>query len=202
MHMLIRAVVVAGSWDDALRTAEADVSDRLVRGGVFDYYRTLDHEDGEHGVAGADRWGQDIPAAARIDTEDGRELVEDGMDATERAFRRNLAAVKLALTHLSDEELREMSAVDADIDLRELLDDGEIAAVAAEHDVERVPFLFDVRHAMYRLGQYRGPSVWLYDGTDWSCGQGIRTRATLHTIRDRAEDADGDLWVAPTDVHY
>jgi hypothetical protein len=190
MHMLIRAVVVAGSRDDALRTAEADVFDRLVRDSVFDYYRTLDNEDGEHGVAGADRWGHDIPAAARADTEAGEDLIEKGMAAMERAFRRNLVAVKLALTHLSDEEIRES------------LTDEEIEAVAAEHDVEYVPFLFDVRHAMYRLGQYRGPSVWLYDGTDWSGGTGVRTRATLHTIRDRAEDADGDLWVVPADVHH
>lgn len=200
MHMLIRALVLARSQEGALRTAKTAVFDRLVAGRVFDYYRTLDHEPGEHGIAGADRWGHDTPAAVRADTGDGAALIENGMAATEREFRRNLAAVKLALRHLSDEELREISHDDRS--LADIVSDEERDAVAAEHDVERIPALFNPRYAMHRIGKYRGSPIWVYDGTDRSCGDGIRTRTQLQTIREHAEDADSELWVVPADVHF
>ena len=203
--MLIRAIVYADNEDNAIQTAKKQVFEPLIDGGYpFDYYVTLDHKKGEHRIAGADRWGHDIPAAVPADTEEGQELIEEGWEATHREFRENLATVKLALEHLSDEEIREM-ADDPGINLRESVSEDEREQVMEEHGVEFLNALFDVRHAMHGIGEYSGSNNWLYDGTDWSLGSAIRTRYHLETVleeRAPGDDDEMDVFVVPADVHY
>ncbi|WP_458209884.1 hypothetical protein [Haladaptatus sp. NG-SE-30] len=50
------------------------------------------------------------------------------------------------------------------------------------------------RHTCYKLGAYRGPSLFLYD----EFGTAIRHREQL----DRVLDTDDRLWIVPADVHY
>jgi len=52
------------------------------------------------------------------------------------------------------------------------------------------------RYDCYRLGQFAGPSVWIYD----EHGAGLRSRAAVDRyIADRDRDS---LRVVPADVHY
>ncbi|WP_049934173.1 hypothetical protein [Haloplanus natans] len=72
--------------------------------------------------------------------------------------------------------------------LREKLDRLEPAEVMDDVDL--------VRYDCYRLGQFAGPSVWIYD----EHGTGLRSRnAVDRYIEDRDSDS---LWVVPADVHY
>jgi hypothetical protein len=72
--------------------------------------------------------------------------------------------------------------------LREKLDTLEPIEVMDDVDLAR----FDC----YRLGQFAGPSVWIYD----EHGAGLRSRSAVDRY---VEDCDPDsLWVVPADVHY
>lgn len=206
--MLIRAIVYADSKEDAIQTAKDRVFEPLTRGpngiSTFDYYVTLDHERGAHGIAGADRWGHEIPAAAPANSEKGQELIEEGWEATHREFRSNLATVKTALEHLSDKEIREM-ADNPDINLRDQLSEEELDEIKEEYDVEFLNSLFDARHAMHGLGEYSGTNNWLYDGTQWGAGSVIRTQHHLNQVlEERAPGDEDDLkaYVVPADVHH
>ena len=104
--MVIYTLVEASTEDDALATGKT-VFDRLVgavppAGAIFDYYVAFDDE--ETSVAGSARWG-DLPVAAPVDSDEGRELLERGWEATEEEFQRNLDRVKEALDEFSDEEI-------------------------------------------------------------------------------------------------
>lgn len=106
MHMVIYALVEASTRDDAVATGKV-VFDRLVgadphAGAVFDYYVTFDQEGTR--VAGNARWG-DLPVAARVDSDEGSELLERGWNATKKEFQRNLNRVREALDELSDDEI-------------------------------------------------------------------------------------------------
>ena len=106
MHMVIYALVEASTQDDAVATGKT-VFDRLVgadphAGAVFDYYVCFDEENTT--VAGKARWG-DLPAAAPVDSDDGRDLLDRGWEATKEEFERNLERVKEAIDELSDEEI-------------------------------------------------------------------------------------------------
>ena len=72
--------------------------------------------------------------------------------------------------------------------LREKLDTLEPVEVMDDVDL--------VRYDCYRLGQFAGPSVWIYD----EHGAGLRSRSAVDRY---VEDRDSDsLWVVPADVHY
>ena len=107
MHQIIHALVDAQTREDALGVARGSVFDRLVGATCdgrreFDYYVTFD-QDGTT-VAGKARWG-DLPVAARLNTEEGRELLARGWNATKAEFERNLTEVREELNNLSDEEI-------------------------------------------------------------------------------------------------
>jgi hypothetical protein len=104
--MVIYTLVEASTRDDAVATGKA-VFDRLVGadphgGAVFDYFATFDQEGTT--MAGKARWGG-LPVAARVDSNEGQELLERGWDATKSEFQRNLNRVQEALDELSDDEI-------------------------------------------------------------------------------------------------
>jgi hypothetical protein len=72
--------------------------------------------------------------------------------------------------------------------LREKLD--RLAPAEVMDDVDLA------RYDCYRLGQFVGPSVWVYN----EHGAGLRSRSAVDRYVD---DRDPDsLWVVPADVHY
>jgi len=80
------------------------VFDRLVGadphgGAVFDYFVTFVRSRRHDGGREA-RWG-DLPVAARVDSDEGQELLGRGWDATKSEFQRNLNRVQEALSELS-----------------------------------------------------------------------------------------------------
>jgi len=105
MHQVIYALVEASTEEDALVTGKT-VFGRLIGAGphaeaVFDYYVTFDEE---RTGAGKARWG-DLPVAALVDSDDGRELLEHGWQATKSEFERHLDRVRAVLMAFSDDEI-------------------------------------------------------------------------------------------------
>lgn len=78
--------------------------------------------------------------------------------------------------------------VDTLEELREKLDVLDPTEVMTDVDLAR----FDC----YRLGQFAGPSVWVYD----EHGAGLRSRSAVDEYVERHDD--DDLWIVPADVHY
>ncbi|MDY6778055.1 MAG: hypothetical protein SVU32_05275 [Candidatus Nanohaloarchaea archaeon] len=175
--MLIRGLVYGEDREDAAAKGKRDVFEPLVRGGVFDYYRTADLDG--NGVSGTDRWGE-YPMAEPADTEAGRALIEEGWEATvsqyEQAFER----------------------IDDFLDGHEYSDlwEDEDAHYEFHHAFNRVgeyegpnTFLYDqhgsgVRHRGHLDQLYReAPNVEDYGSDD----AGVREQ---------------DLYAVPADVHY
>ena len=107
MHQIIHAIVGAQTRDDALGVARGCVFDRLVgatpdSSAEFDYYVTFDEEGTT--VAGKARWGE-LPIAARLDSDEGCDLLARGWHATKEAFEHDLSEVREALADLSDDEI-------------------------------------------------------------------------------------------------
>jgi hypothetical protein len=106
MHALIYALVEASHRDEAL-AASKSAFDRLTGARpdcapVFDYYVTFD-DDGTI-VAGRARWGE-LPIAVPITSDEGQQLLERGLQATEQEFQRNLDRIKEGLGEYSDEAI-------------------------------------------------------------------------------------------------
>ena len=185
MHMLIRVIVPAEDEDEALEKGK-EIGDRLTEGpnGIsdFDYYKSLDHEPGEHRVAGADRWGHDIPAVTPLDSEQGEELVEEGWESTQKRFKKGLENCRTVIQHLSDEEIRE-----------------EEYDALPEQAKEEIGSPFDVRGCFQRVAGYTSAYNFLYNRH----GNPIRRRTELENLKTSVKQtSDVDLWVIPLDVHH
>lgn len=183
--MLIRVMVPAEDKEEALEKAEL-VGDRLTEGpnhqSDFDYYKTLDHDPGEFRVAGADRWGHDIPSAALIESEEGEELVEEGWKYSHEYFERAIERCRLVIEHLSDEEIREEK-------FDELPDDVQ----------EKVGSPLDVRMCFRLAAGYEPVYNYLFDRH----GNPIRRREELENLKEAVSDSsDRNQWVVPLDVHH
>lgn len=175
MHMLIRALVSADAPDAAVETARCDVFQPLVDRRTFDYYTTFD-EDGD-GVSGRDRWG-DYPPAARLTTPAGRELLEDGWDATVAAYEAGFDRVE---TFLETSE-----PVDYWTDLGTF---------------------WHYQDAFTAIAEAEGPHTYLYDQGGFGIrheSQLPAVDANANCYHETTETAhpDGDLYVVPADVHY
>lgn len=53
-------------------------------------------------------------------------------------------------------------------------------------------------YPFHKIGQFHGSATFLYD----QHGQGIRSRGHLDRVLANEHDYEGDLYVAPADVHY
>jgi hypothetical protein len=105
--MHIYAIVNAPTRDDALTTARKSVFDRLVGATydstrVFDYYKTVD-EDRDLFPAIANE--NEVPPAARLNSDHGQELLARGWNRTRTAFETNLTEAREALAERSNEEI-------------------------------------------------------------------------------------------------
>jgi len=181
MHMVIRCIVYATIREDALMEAKSIFDSLCGDNGTFDYYHTFD--DPGSPVSGRGRWGN-IISAAKADSKEGKELIKEGWDATERDFQKAITRVRLIIKHLTDEQIMEEKIPDP-------VPDG-------------LKELFSIRFYFNQIGEYRGSQIWLYDND----GNGIRTKHHLKNALEKWPTvSEGkydhlNVWVVPTDVHY
>jgi hypothetical protein len=114
--------------------------------------------------------------AALADSPKGQEMIEEGLESTRRDFMEALEVVTLALKHMTPKQIME-----------------EDPPAGLDPRLRRRLAL--VRHYCSKIGEYRGPSVWLYDGK----GEGIRSKKDLQETVDNLDEGM-ELWVVPADV--
>jgi hypothetical protein len=179
MHMIINALVVAKSAEEAVEKA-SEVFERITGDGQpFDYYEVFDNPGSP--VSGAGRWGEQ-PAALKIGTNEGNKALADAMAATRRDFMDALKRVKRAIRAFKDEELYQ-GKTNNNLDKKK------------DYDLS----LF--RFACYQVGQYKGSQVWVYDQD----GAGIREDQHLQRALSNWDQPIPDVsavWIVPADVHY
>ncbi len=183
MHMVIRAIVEADNAEDALGNAISTFEGLCGGGNPFDYYTTFDEENP---ASGKSRWGN-LPVAAKLNSKEGKKLVEEGIRLTKDSFLENMKYIRETLLCCTDEEIYEERIID---DKTKML-----GAVSGEaEDLQR-----QLRHVKYRMsecGQYKGPSVWLYDQHGGTIRNAVDLGFVLKGIKP------GKAWVVPADVHY
>ena len=143
----------------------------LVERGTFDYFGPPQ-----------ERWG-DVPAAVNIRHPDAKKLIDDAMEKTWKLFKENIRVVRKLLDAYTDEEIFEERAKEEKIG-------------SGGFDPIRI-----ARYYFYCVGQYKGPSVFLYDND----GEGIVTHEHLKNVLNKWNDEkykDLDIWVVPADVHF
>lgn len=179
--MVIRAIVYAENKDKAQDKAET-VFERLVEDTQFDYYVSFD-KDGM-GMSGKDRWVK-LPAVAEATSRKGKKLIDEGMQFTKVAFTEAMKEIRFITEKYSDKDIFEEKDKDS----------GNLGGF--------------FKHYVYRVGQYRGSSVWLYD----SEGEGIKRPTHLKGVLEKwkclYEDEGKEnpyeklkVYVVPADVHY
>ncbi|MBC7219284.1 MAG: hypothetical protein H5T49_04040 [Hadesarchaea archaeon] len=183
MHMLIAAIVEATDETDALNVAKR-VFDDLVDARKFDYYNTFDDEDARS------RWGE-LPAAANIKSRDGKQLLQELMNATKAELFENLATIRGFLQEYSDDDV---------------WDGGDFNVLSTEKKVYRTlksggkkgfaESVRDFRYCCLNVGRHSGPSVYVYDEN----GNGIRDLTELKYILEAKHE--DKLWIVPADVHF
>jgi hypothetical protein len=173
MHMTIRAIVYAKTYEEAINSAEG-VFNGLSgeRGEPFDYYNIYD-EDG-----------------ARADTKKGRELIAKGMESTRSTLFENLANIRHGLSQLSDEDIWTMVSKREDEDDQLCLDAGMLRhfmGKAGQYNGSGV-FVYDRNGVGIRDPKH------LRRALKWTCLYEDNGKPNPYTSLD--------VWVIPADVHY
>ena len=183
MHMVIRVIVGAEDDVEALEKAK-ETLDTIVERGVFDYYTTFDMDG--HDVSGKDRWGN-LPVVESIESEKGKELLEEGMKYNYKHFEEAITKVRKVLDRYNNDELFEEFCVHEE--------------VAAKLSDETEQELRDLHMAHYWLASAGMHHPW--DTYLWSDeGEPIENRHTLEYIIEAYKKEKEKIFIVPSDVHH
>jgi len=171
MHMLSGIFVYAEDEKGALERAREVLEEGLVGDyREFDYYR-------------------EFGAVMRADSPSGRKFIEERMEWRRKEVVRALKTIM--------EFLKDLGAEDAaDIIMRR----GETYAAALALSSEPLfNAIFEFEFACYRIGRFRGPSIWLYDED----AEGIKDYQHLKdALRKWNKKDDLNVYIVPVDVHF
>ena len=120
---------------------------------------------------GTSYWGDMYPAVADAKSKIGRKMVVEGWGATLRDMRYHLRKIKEVTEGKKVTEI-----------MRDIREDW-------------------LQYRYHSVGEYRGSSVWLYDGD----GEGIKDRKHLDNVLNKWGNKhykDLNVYVVPADVHY
>lgn len=179
MHMVIRVLVYDKDKKSAFSKATQTL-DRLCGEDGQPFDYFTTFDDKTSTVSGEARWGK-LPSVCEADSKEGKKLIEEGMEYTKNTFLENIKIARKVLKKKTDNEIFNDDIFDRDM----------------------------IRYRFYCLGEYRGPSIWLYDND----GEGVRTPKHLKDILNKWECIyekekkpnpykDLTLYVVPADVHY
>jgi len=186
--MIIKAIVYAENKEDALGKARTVFEGLTREGRTFDYYQMFDKSSGN--FSGDGRWGE-MSNCVLASSKEGREFIGEGMRWTYEEFKEHLEEVKAAINAYPAHVLFEERCKSAKSGSDEKLD------------------LSLFRFKCYKLGQYSGDAIYLYDGE----GSGIRSFRHLKDVLSKYADSYEKrgkknpyenllVWVVPADVHY
>ena len=161
MHYFIKLVVEADSAEEAIECAERDAN-QLVELGEFDY----------HDMNG--RWGDS--EAFRVGSENGKELIKEGMEGNRRSFDRGLEAVRYMLENFTDDEIYNENFGDQ---------------TESDFYVSRYQFAAVA-------GETSCPRVYAMDGNIW--GGKVDKDSDMEYVLNKDSDVH-QLWVVGIDFH-
>ena len=183
MHQLIKIIVYAKNEEDAVLNTE-NILDRICGDGkAFDYGSVLD-EDGEKS------WG--VEKVSLANSKEGKRLIDEGMKDTKEDFMENIKAIRKLIEKYSDDEIFEEEEDLSKRDLRKAILD-KLENKKQEYNAWRYYF--------YKLGQYEGSNIYLYDND----GSGIRNFKHLKDVLNKwgsKDYQDLEIFVVCCDVHH
>lgn len=159
MHYLVKLLVKADNEEEALEAAERD-GNSLVEQGEFDWF-TLDG-----------RWDKSV--AVKLDSDKGKALVKEGMEASRRDFDKGLEAVKYMLENFSDDDIYNQN-----------FGNQRDSEIYLSRDQFRVV-----------AGDSNCPCIFALDGDLW--GSRIDNDKDLEYILNKDTE---NLWIVPVDFH-
>jgi len=198
MHQLIRIITKADSPENAATTASdlfTGTRPQLVP--PFDYGTRMDE---------GNRWSHTFPSdiretgAIEADSETGLHLIENGWSSQTKELKRNFDAIKQAFDDGLDFEAFRADTRVEDVDVEAWNPIG----LATTEDELTDSFSTNVRYAMYCLGRYTGPDIYLYRGDGGAVRGPDQYGRLVADIKNGVglDDDDMDYYVVPMDVHY
>ncbi len=103
IHKVIRAIVYAKTKEEALNKAK-EIFEKLCNEKIYDYYTTFDDDNST--ISGKARWGN-LPAVVSANSKKGKQLINEGMEATYKEFKHYLHKIKEVLLKFTTEQLFE-----------------------------------------------------------------------------------------------
>jgi len=173
MHITIRAIVYAKTYEEAIDAAEEVFDGLSGEDKSFDYY----------GI-----YKKDV---ARADTREGRELIAKGMQQTQTRLYGNLAEVRHGLSRLSDEDIWMGVNKQDDTDDRMCLSAHMLRFFMGEAGQYRgsAISIYDADGEGIRDPHHLHNAL-----TQWAC---------LYEDASKPSPYAGlDVWVVPSDVHF
>lgn len=101
-HQIIRIIVYANTKKEALENAIKILEGLIKDGSLFDYYTLFN--DNTAKASGKARWGN-LPSAVRLMTKEGIGLVNEGMNATIRDFKKEINLIRKKLNEEKDDDI-------------------------------------------------------------------------------------------------
>ena len=181
--MLICVIVGAEEEEAALEKAK-ETLEILVERGDFDYYTTFDMDG--HGMAGKDRWGE-LPVVARIESKEGKKLIEEGLKWTEQNFEYAITKVRNVLQRYTNTELFEEFCVHE-----------EVAAKLSEEIEQEWRDLHMAHYWLASAGMNHPSDTYLWSDE----GEQIENRHTLEYIIECHKKEKKKIFIVPSDVHH
>jgi len=177
MHMVVRVLVFAKDAEEAVKIAGDALYSMCGDGMPFDYYNLFDNE------AASERWGE-LPVVMRVCNKMGTKRCDNCPDRFKCYTDRQAYDLLEEGIQASEREfyryLTDLRKCFYKKDKKKLIDDGHF------------------RYLCYKLGEYGGSSIYLYNEE----GEGIRSRKELEDILVHADREDEILYIIPADVHY
>ena len=193
MHHVIRFIVYADDKKEAMEKAVSALN-QLVEWGTdsIDYGTFFD--DDKSTMSGKARWGN-VPVCVKASSKEGKRLIKDGMDATERDFKETIKELREMLKKYNDDELFQKEILDKN---KQMLQELEEKDNSFEH-----PNWF--HYQCYKLGK---EGVWLYNEESSSISSPKELKDVLDKDKKYYEgegkenpNKDKEVWVVPCDVH-
>lgn len=181
MHKLIAVVVSADDEEEALDIARETLSSLCGDGGIYDYAHMFD--DPGFGVAGPDRHGSFSPVLP-VDSEGGKRIIDDAMEAAAREFRENIERVRHGLKYLTNDDI--LYDRDRQSDFPPLREQCSTCETTCETTLP-----LNGRMLKHFLREAGWATYWLYDQD----GVGVTNKDVILSV-------PGTKWVVPADVHY
>jgi len=192
MYMVIGILTYSKSKEEAIEQARRVLDDSLCGDDKpFDYY-ALFTPDENSSLSGANRWGKK-ESAMRVDSGEGKKFTEKLLEYTRQELFENIEKIKNGLSQLNADDLwhnEDKRVADAE--------GKEVEPIEIESTM--------LRYFCHEAGEYRGPSIFLYDHD----GEGIRDIKHYQNVLSKWDSLypvdnpyrDMDIWVVPVDVHY